>query len=121
MSVAACGGGGATPKREAPREPVAAPRPVERYVHRTFHRLGRFCSRRRADEGRLDRTTDRFITLYRRYPAPRYTIRIDDEAGTMLSAILVLRQELARCSRRHAAAVDRVLPPNVRRALTPLR
>ena len=90
-------------------------------MHQTFHRLDRFCSRRRADERVLDRTTDEFIRLYRRYPAARYGMKIDDEAGTMLSAILVLRYELARCSPEHAAAVDRVLPPSIRRGLTPPR
>lgn len=121
--LAACGGGQgareARKERESARVPV--PQPVDRYVHRTFHRLGRFCSRRRADEGRLDETTERFVRLYRRYPADRFGLTVDDEAGTMLSVVLVLRYELARCSPRHAAALDRVLPADVRDALTPLR
>ncbi len=96
------------------------PADAERYVHETFHRLARSCGRGRADRRRLDATTERFIELYRRYPADRFRMRIDDESGTMLSAILVLRDELARCSPRHAAKIDPVVPPRVRRALRPL-
>jgi hypothetical protein len=122
-ALAACGGAETAPpgRAEQARERVPVPRPVQRYVHETFHRLDRFCTRRRAGEARLDQTTTRFIGLYRRYPAERFGLKIDDEAGTMLSAILVLRHELARCSPRHAAAVDRILPADIRRALTPLR
>jgi hypothetical protein len=97
------------------------PAAVERAVHDTFHRLPRSCGSRRADDRVLDGTTSRFIRWYRRYPADRYDMRIDDEAGTMLSAILVLRYELARCSPRHAARVDAVLPRKIRRGLTPRR
>lgn len=47
-------------------------------------------------------------------------MRIDDERGTMLSAILVVRLELSRCSPRHAARIDAVLPSKVRAGLAPL-
>lgn len=91
-----------------------------RFVHQTFHRLPRFCRPARADRQRLSAVTARFVQLYRRYPADRYGMQIDDEAGTMLSAILVLRDELSRCSPPHAARIDPVLPAEVRRALRPL-
>lgn len=47
-------------------------------------------------------------------------MKIDDERGTMLSAILVIRYELSKCSPRHAAEIDPVLPAKVRAGLTPL-
>lgn len=120
--AAACGGESDSGARTATQADRRAPVPaaVERYVHTTFHRLPRSCGRGRADRRRLDATTARFITLYRRYPFERFGMRIDDEDGTMLSAILVLRDELSRCSPRHAALVDPVLPASVRRALRPL-
>lgn len=90
-------------------------------MHETFHRLPRSCARGRADRQRLDVTTAKFIELYRRYPADRFQMTIDDESGTMFSAILVLRDELSRCSPRHAALIDPILPARVRRALRPLR
>lgn len=98
----------------------AVPADAARFVHQTFHRLPEFCRRGRTDSGRLDATTARFTELYRRYPADRYRMKIDDESGTMLSAILVLRDELSSCSPRHAARIDPILPPQVRRTLRPL-
>jgi len=97
------------------------PASVERYVHRSFHRLGRSCAPGRPAPRGLDRIVDRFLELYRRYPADRFRMQIDDEGGTMLSATLVLREELAGCSPRHAAIIDPVLPARIRRALRPLR
>ena len=91
-----------------------------RFVHQTFHRLPRFCGDGRTERDRLDTTTTRFIELYHRYPADRFRTRIDDESGTMLSAILVLRDELSRCGPRHAARIDPILPAQVRRALRDL-
>lgn len=122
-AVVGCGGASDSGARTAaPAEVRAAvPADVERYVHETFHRLPRSCARGRADRQRLDATTATFIELYRSYPSDRFGMTIDDEAGTMLSAILVLRDELARCSPRHAALIDAVLPASVRRALRPLR
>ena len=120
VAAVSCGGSGARTATQAGRiEAVAGD--VERYVHRTFHQLPRSCARGRADRRRLDATTAKFIELYRRYPYTRFGMRIDDEDATMLSAILVLRDELSRCSIRHAALVDEVLPPSVRRALRPLQ
>lgn len=101
--------------------PAAMPRPAVDYVHRTFHRLPRSCAPGRVDRRRLDVTTSRFLDLYRRFPPSRFEFRIDDESGTMLSAVLILRDELSRCSPRHAARIDPVLPQSVRRALRPLR
>ena len=121
-ALAGCGSGEQDERPAGSRAQAPAariPAPVERDVHETFHRLPRSCSARRADGPVLDRTTARFVRWYRRYPADRYEMRIDDESGTMLSAILVLRYELAGCSPSHAARIDAVLPPRIRRALKP--
>ena len=94
---------------------------VEQSVHRTFHRFERHCSSRGVDTRTLDRTTSDFIGWYRAYPPDQYAVQIDDEPGTMLSAILVLRYELSRCSPTHAALIDPILPREIRRGLRPLR
>lgn len=99
---------------------MLVPRDVEDYVHETFHRLPSSCARGRSDGARLDATTAKFIALYRRF-GDRFRMTIDDESGSMLSATLVLRDEFSRCSPRHAAEIDSVLPSSVRRALRPLR
>ena len=117
----ACGDADTAPKSPPPAaDQRAVPADAARFVHQTFHRLPEFCRRGRTDSGRLDATTARFTELYRRYPADRFRMKIDDESGTMLSAILVLRDELSRCSPRHAARIDPILPTQVRRALPPL-
>jgi hypothetical protein len=118
MTVFACGDDGERSSRDRPARVPAA---VERQVHRTLHRLPRICTRRRADTAALERITRSFVVWFRRYPANRYEMQIDDERGTMLSAILVLRHELAKCSPRHAAEIDPVLPQSIRASLTPLR
>ena len=115
--VAGCGD---AEERPRPSPPTQVPAAVERAVHRALHDLPRVCSRRRSDASALDRMTTNLLAWYRRYPAGRYEMTIDDERGTMLSAILVVRYELAQCSPRHAARIDPVLPPKVRGALTPL-
>lgn len=121
-AAAGCGGTIDSGRRTAaptdPRAPV--PRHVEDDVHETFHRLPSSCARGRADGARLDVTTTKFVALYRRF-GDRFRMTIDGESGSMLSAILVLRDELSRCSPRHAAKVDAVLPASVRRALRPIR
>ena len=119
-------GGGRDDREQDPPLPRAdrramVPAGVERYVHDTFHRLDSICNRRRANVPALERTVDRFLSLYRRYPADRFRMKIDDETGTTLSAILILRDELSRCSPPTAAPIDPVLPPRIRRALRPLR
>ena len=93
---------------------------VQRQVHGVYHRLGRHCNRRETHGTELDRITSDFVRWYRAYPAARYALQIDDESGTMLSAILVLRYELSRCSPRHAARIDAVLPARMLPGLRPL-
>jgi len=102
----------------APRDPRASiPGDVQRTVHATLHELPRLCRREPADGRALEQATRSFIRYYARYPNQRFRLQIDDESGTMLSALLVLRQELTRCSVRLTEEVDRTLPAGIRRAL----
>lgn len=122
--IAACGGATeSTPvPQQAEDQQAQMPAETQRYVHEVFHRLPRSCGRERAesaDRPMLERTTERFIGLYRRYPADRFRLSIDDESGSMLSVLLVLRYELAACSPDDAASIDRILPAEIRRGLTP--
>lgn len=107
-------GGGHTERRD-PRARV--PGDVQHTVHTALHALPRLCRGRRPNSRALDRTTLIFIRYYKRYPSRRFRLQIDDESGTMLSAVLVLRQELSRCSPRLTVKVDTVLPADVRQAL----
>ncbi|MCP9490446.1 MAG: hypothetical protein MSC31_11310 [Solirubrobacteraceae bacterium MAG38_C4-C5] len=121
--IAACGGASdAAPVTQQPPDRRAEmPAETQRDVHEVFHRLPQSCGRDRADKPTLKRTTARFIELYRRYPADRFRLTIDDESGSMLSALLVLRAEMAVCSPDDAASIDRVLPAQIRRGLPALR
>lgn len=102
----------------APRDPRAPiPGDVQRTVHTTLHDLPRLCRRGPTDARALERATRTFIRYYGRYPSRRFRLQIDDESGTMLSALLVLRNELTRCSVRLTDTVDRALPAAIRRAL----
>jgi hypothetical protein len=119
-AVQGCGGPSpAGPQTTPPESRTPVPREVQRDVHARLHRLPATCGRQ-VDRWAVERTTRRFIRYYERYPSARYRMQIDDEAGTTLSAILVLRHELARCSPRSARPIDEILPPRVRRALRPL-
>lgn len=120
--VTGCGATAGAPERTAPPSDPRVPVPiaVQRDVHAMLHRLSRVCGRRRADTEALERTTRAFTRYYRRYPSRRFRLQIDDESGTMLSAILVLRAALARCSPGRAREVDKLLPARIRRALRPL-
>ena len=122
LVVAGCGSDAPAPARPSPAadRPSTMPRSAVDYVHRTFHRLPRSCGPQRTDRRQLDLTTSRFLDLYRRFPPRLFDLKIDDEPGTMLSVLLILRDELSRCSPRHAARIDPALPDRVRRALRPL-
>ncbi len=120
LLVAGCGAAG-NPERERPppdsRELI--PRAVQRDVHASLHRLPTICGRE-VDSRAIERITGAFIDYYERYPSDSFRLQIDDEGGSTLSAILVLRYELSRCSPSSARRVDEVLPRRVRRALGPL-
>lgn len=116
--VAGCGGGSPAPDRtvnESPEARATVPAPVERAVHAGLHALPRAYRRGSSGRATLRRTTRSFIRYYRQYPSNRYGLRIDDESGTMLSALLVLRQELLGCDRALATEIEAVLPRDLQR------
>jgi len=86
-------------------------------VHKTLHDLPRLCLQSRPDTRELKEAARVFIQYYERFPSQRFRLQIDEESGSMLSALLVLRAELTRCSVRLTKSVDRVLPFRIRRAL----
>lgn len=67
-AIAACGGASdAVPvPQQPPDQRGEMPAETQRDVHEVFHRLPQSCGRDRADEPTLERTTARFIGLYRR-------------------------------------------------------
>ena len=115
--IAGCAAAGdPTPPQPAKRG-VPVPQKVSREIHAGLHSLPRVCDPPRLSSRSIDRTTRLFIHNYKRYPSNRFRLQIDDEPGTMLSAILVLRYELSRCRPRRARQVDEVIPPRIRRSL----
>ena len=122
LSVLASACGSSDPASE-PRDTRAdtraeIPGSVQRDIHDRLHQLRRICGRN-VRLGAVARTARAFLRYHRRYPATRYRMQIDDEAGTTFSALLVVRDRLRRCSPRWTRAVDAVLPERVRRALRP--
>lgn len=97
LSLSACGSqpqpppGGASP-------PAALPARQAAKIHSSLHKLARLCRQRNRQgteaEG-LRHEVVRFITFSRRFPTARF--QIHDESGTMLSALLVVREELSSC------------------------
>lgn len=88
-------------------------------MHKTLHDLPRLCRPGRPDTRALTRATLALVRYYKRFPSRRCRLQIDDESGSMLSALLVLRDELTGCSARLTKTVDEVLPTDIRRALGP--
>lgn len=96
------------------------PLAVQRDVHARLHELARTCRPKAADKAALGRTTTAFTRYYKRYPSRRFRMQIDDEQGTTLSALLVLRHALRRCSPRLARQVDETLPADITKGLPAL-
>lgn len=121
--VAGCGAASSSvaPRSGPPDTRASIPAPVEAEIHASLHELPRLCNSRKAGGPALERSTAALIRYYRRYPSGRFALRIDGESGSMLSVLLVVRQRLAGCSPRLARTIDRVLPPDISRALRPPR
>lgn len=116
--AAGCGSGSPPPDQgeaQAPHRRAAVPGGVEREVHARLHALPRDCNRGRAGKESLRQTTRSFIRYYRQYPSGRYRLQIDGESGTMLSALLVVREELLTCAPALAREITAVLPRNLQR------
>ncbi len=114
--------GCAVAEEDTPPEATASvPRATESAMHEALHRLDRLCRRPEVNGAALRLITTTALDLHRRYPVDRrYTLQIDDEQGTSLSVLLVVRDTLRTCDARQAARIDAVLPNRIRRALRPL-
>ncbi len=125
LAVVVIGCGAASPPPAPPASPpdTRAPIPaeVQAEIHATLHAVPRFCNVRRPDERGLERRARGLVRYYRRYPSRRFRLRIDDESGSTLSVLLVVRQSLNLCGSPLTESIDRVLPPDISRALTPPR
>lgn len=87
-------------------------------IHAQLEQVGRACTPRGVPAAKADRlawNVDSLIAKSRRYPTQRF--QIHDETGSMVSALLVIRQELLTCDRRLAKRVERMLPQRVRAGL----
>lgn len=104
----------ATASRPDP-EPVSNAPAVEiTRVHNALHRIGAQCREApvAGRQARIDRAVEEVLSFVRRYPEGRFPI--DDETGTPLSLLLVVRDELRGCAPDSAARVNRALPPRFR-------
>lgn len=122
--VAGCGGN----NRPTGKRPAAAgPTPTaaeRRAIHDGLERIGRACDAKaqRAQRARIASSeVRRLLAFRRRYPTQRFALERGGETGTMLSVLLVARSELVGCYPAGVYAIDRVLPPSVRRALPSAR
>ena len=83
-------------------------------AHRALHALGRACQPKVAERTRNSvlrplRVIERFAS---RYPAGGFTI--DDESGTTLSLLIVVRNELETCDPGLVPRVDELIPGRYR-------
>jgi hypothetical protein len=83
-------------------------------MHRALHGVGETCAQ--AAPARSQATLDRDVTVLldfaRRHPQGQFAI--DDETGTSLSLLLVLRQDLGTCDPAAVPLVESLLPPSFR-------
>ena len=97
------------------------PVPEIEAVHGALHGLGTACAEAPTPAGdahaRIDRHVAVLLEFARRYPQARFPI--DDESGTSLSLLLVVRQELEDCDPVHLPEVERLLPPRFRAPTAP--
>ena len=82
-------------------------------VHRALHALGSAC-RRDPDGRRQDvlRTLDVITTFVARHPTARFPV--DDESGTTLALLFVVRDELRTCAPTLVNDIDRLIPAEYR-------
>lgn len=118
------------PRPAAPRPPAASmgvaaesrlPAPTEfpppgrvAAMHRALHAMGRACQQpvRHRDPQSVLKPVAVMEQFARDYPKGGFSI--DDEAGTTLSLMVVLRNELQNCDPSLVAGVEKLLPPRFR-------
>jgi hypothetical protein len=125
--VAAIAGGGDLRRPGPPARPAAdgvvhgGARPRERGgalgAARTRDGLRDAPTSAGAGHGQVERHVAVLLDFARRHPQARFPI--DDESGTSLSLLLVVRQELADCDPAHLPDVERLLPRRFRAPTAP--
>lgn len=83
-------------------------------VHRALHAMGRACRTASADRGvdEVRRPVAAMLRFARDYPDAGF--RVDDESGSTLSLLVVLRNEVQTCDPTLVLAVDELLPAEFR-------
>jgi hypothetical protein len=98
----------------APPTSPTVPEDEVQVMHRALHSVGETCAR--AAPARSQATLDRDVTVLldfaRRHPEGQFAI--DDETGTSLSLLLVLRQDLGTCDPTALPVIESLLPPSFR-------
>lgn len=87
-----------------------APTAAAAQVHQALHALGRICKPNDTTDqtSRARQPVAAILDFARRYPAVSFSI--DDETGTTVSLLIVVRQGLRSCSPSLLARVNRALP-----------
>ena len=82
-------------------------------VHRALHDLGRGCER---PPGQARGEVLRALRVIKRFAAdhPRARFPIDDESGSTIALLFVVRDELLICAPSLVHGVDRLIPPEFR-------
>ncbi|MFF7643867.1 hypothetical protein [Streptomyces canus] len=109
------GGSATTSTTVGTPTPAATPPAVDvRRVHNALHDIDARCGTAVSGKARaeLEGDADTVTAFARRYPDASF--RVDDETGTTLSLLLVVRQGLRDCAPTATARVNQALPPEYR-------
>lgn len=99
-----------SPRSTAPLRDQAAPTAATTRVHQALHALGRICKPNDTTNqtSQARRPVAVILDFARRYP--KTTFHIDDETGTAISLLIVVRQSLRSCAPSLMSRVNRALP-----------
>lgn len=86
-------------------------------AHQALHDLGDACAEEPSPSlPDVSQATDALLRFATRHPDGRFPI--DDETGTTLSLLLVVRDELSTCAPELRPRVEALLPPQLRATVT---
>lgn len=83
-------------------------------AHRALHAMGRACRKRAADRDPKTVAGPARVMIHFARDYPRGGFTIDDEPGTTLSLLFVLRHELQKCDPSLVAGAEALLPERFR-------
>ena len=103
-----------TPTLQAPRPKDRAPDEQARKVHRALHAIGTICESRetRGRTALVQRHVDTILDFARRYPSVSFPI--DDETGSTVSLLIVVRDGVRTCAPTLTSKVNAALPEQYR-------